>query len=89
LAWEQVEMGRRIGVPQPFAPTTFELRCSIEQAPKLPAFASATHRENGNVWRRPTLEEASRMCQSRNLRYFARASFDKQDLPVGILPQRE
>jgi len=29
------------------------------------------------------------MCQSRNLRYFARASFDKQDLPVGILPQRE
>ena len=67
-------MGRRIGVPQPFAPTTFELRCSIEQAPKLPAFASATHRENGNVWRRPPLEEASRMCQSRNLRYFARAS---------------
>ena len=33
--------------------------------------------------------EAGRMCQSRNLRYFARASFDKQDLPVGILPQRE
>jgi len=28
-----VGMGRRIGVPQPFAPTTFELRCAIEQAP--------------------------------------------------------
>ena len=52
LAWEQVEMGRRIGVPQPFARPLSSFDARLSKAPKLPAFALATHRQNANVWRR-------------------------------------
>ena len=83
-------MGRRIGVPQPLAPTTFELRCSIEQAPKL-TFQRFRQQLTGRTECVETsyIGRAEPNASIAQPAVFRPRAVDKQDLPVGILPQRE